>query len=188
MYGEPGLEKVRRYLYLTAGLTADDLLLEECIDRATNMIEQKTHRVFQGFKDTRYYDYPNGSDTLLLDYDLLKIIKLGNGDGTLIPAADRILRPTNMKPHYAIQLINDAYWTYSTTPTACIAVRAWWGSSMVPSYACQQAIVRLTAYLYKQKDSQVFDTTAFLDGGVMVIPQGLPKAVAEFISDNTRIL
>ena len=57
---------------------------------------------------------------------------------------------------------------------------------MTPSYACQQAIIKLTAYLYKDKDSQTFETTAFLDGGVLVIPEGIPKSVGLFISDNYR--
>ena len=194
MYKDLPLEKVKRYLGLWGHdplLSKDDVLLEENIDRAIRIIEKGTHRTFQGIKQTRRYDYPEypaGTDTLLLDYDLRKIIKLGNGDGTLIPAADRVLLPYNETPHYGIRLINDACWTYDTTPTACIAVRAWWGSSMVPDFDCQQAIIRLTAYLYKQKDAQTFESTAFLDGGVMVIPQGMPKSVANFILDNARTL
>uniref|UniRef100_A0A6M3J628 Uncharacterized protein n=1 Tax=viral metagenome TaxID=1070528 RepID=A0A6M3J628_9ZZZZ len=46
-----------------------------------------------------------------------------------------------------------------------------------PMHQIVQAVKRLAGYLYKQKDSQVFDVTAFPEAGVMEIPQGLPRDV-----------
>ena len=48
-------------------------------------------------------------------------------------------------------------------------------------------IVDMRVLKYKQKDSQVFDTTSFVDGGVLVIPEGIPRYVADFLKARARI-
>jgi len=193
MWDPTSIEKIKRYLKLTEGLDADDVLLEEIIDRAEDILESLTHRRFKAMKETRVYDCPDDRCSLLLDGDLQKVIRLSNGDGVEIPTADFRYTPANRgegndrRPAFALQLVNDAYFTYDTNPVQCIKVRGWWGYSMEPDYYTEQTLIRLVCYLYKQKDSQVFDSTAFLDGGVMVIPQGMPKSVAEFIQARGKI-
>ena len=190
MWDKDFLLRVKEYLRLTAGiLDADDQLLEQFIDSSEAQLEAWTGRLFSAQKQTRAYDYPDDDPySLFLDGDLQKVIKLGNGDGTLIPASDFAYIPANRgigndrQPAFEIVLINGARFTYTTTPIQCIKLRGWWGWSMAPNDYTQQAVKRLTAFFYKQKDAQVFDTTAFLDGGVLVIPQGIPKYVADFIS------
>lgn len=189
MWSADFLLRVKEYLRLTAGLDADDQLLEQFIDSSETQLENWTSRKFKAQKQTRVYDYPDDDPySILLDGDLQKAIRLTNGDGTVIPAVDFVYQPANRgiandrKPAFAITLINDAVFTYDTTPIQCIKLRGWWGWSMEPNAYTEQAVKRLTAFLYKQKDSQVFDSTAFLDGGVLVIPQGIPKYVADFIN------
>lgn len=193
MWDKIFIKRVKEYLRLTAGLDADDHLLEQFIDSSESQLEAWTGRLFSAQKQSRAYDYPEDTPTrLFLDGDLQKVIKLANGDGTLIPTSDFAYIPANRgigndrKPAYEIVLL-DGVFTYSKTPIQCIKVRGWWGWSMAPNDYCQQAVKRLTAFFYKQKDSQVFDTTAFLDGGVLVIPQGIPKYVADFISFHTPL-
>ena len=181
---------MKEYLKLTAGiLDADDQLLEQFIDSSEIQLEAWTGRLFKAQKQTRVYDYPDDNPySLFLDGDLQKATKLANGDGTLIPPADIRYVPANRgkgndrQPAYEIVLVGDSVFTYDTTPIQCIKLRGWWGWSMEPNAYTEQAVKRLTAFFYKQKDSQVFDTTAFLDGGVLVIPQGIPKYVADFIN------
>ena len=188
MWDKNFLLRVKEYLRLTAGLDADDQLLEQFIDSSETQLEAWTSRLFSAQKQTRVYDYPEHTPTsLFLDGDLQKVLWLINGDGVQIPTSDFRYIPANRgigndrQPAYEIVLVNDAFFTYSTTPIQCIKLRGWWGWSMAPNDYTQQAVKRLTAFFYKQKDSQVFDTTAFLDGGVLVIPQGIPKYVADFI-------
>lgn len=123
---------------------------------------------------------------LLLDADLVKAIRVTNGDGAVLSASDYRYLPANLKPRYAIIVVNDAYWTYSSTPIQAIAVRGWWGFSLEPDAYTEQALTRLTAFLYKQKDAQTFDAVGFLEGGVMTIPQGIPRYVADFITARER--
>jgi len=188
MWSAEFIVRVKEYLK-TIGLDTDDHLLEQFIDSAENQLESWTGRLFKAQKYTQVYDYPDDDPySLFLDGDLQKVLTLANGDGVEIPASDFRYKPANRgtgndrRPAYEILLINDAVFTYDTTPIQCIHVKAWWGWSMEPNQYTEQAVKRLTAFLYKQKDSQVFDTTAFLDGGVLVIPQGIPKYVADFIN------
>lgn len=186
MWDTKMIDRVKRYLSLES-LPADDILIEECIDRAETHLEEWTGRWFKRRKDTRRYDCPtNGEDTLILDFDMLKTIKVGNGDGTIIPAADMRYLPANLMPKFAIRLVGDSAWTWSDTPVQAIGVRAYWGFTSEPDHYTIQAAIRLAVFLYKQKDSQVFDTTTFVDGGVIVVPQGIPKYVADFLGARTR--
>jgi len=195
MWSATFIDEVKRYLALNEpGLDKDDVLLEQTIDRAEDHLEEWTHRRFKAVKETRVYDYPADDPyNLLLDGDLQKVIRLTNGDGVVIPAADFRYQPANRgegnkrKPAFALTLVNDACFTYSTTPVQCIKLRAWWGWTMEPNAYTLQALLRLTCFLYKQKDSQVFDTTSFVDGGVLVIPEGIPRYVQDFLSEHTRI-
>lgn len=187
---DPGfIDDVKRYLALNEpGLDHDDELLEQCIDRAESLLEESTQRYFKARKETHVYDCPDDSSYLLMRFDeLQKVITLTNGDGTIIPALNFVYEPANRgegayrKSAHGIRLINGAYFTYVSNPYQCIKVRAWWGFTMEPDHYTKQALLRLTTFLYKQKDAQVFDSTSFIDGGVIVVPQGIPKFVADFI-------
>ncbi|HUV67126.1 MAG TPA: hypothetical protein VMW24_24775 [Sedimentisphaerales bacterium] len=195
------VERVRRYLSTNDPdiMKKDDLLLEEDLDRAQGIIENLTGRTFEGYKDTHFFNADTGSAnehgygvkddgiTLMLDEDLVKAFAVKNGDGTVIGANDYVYKPTNRKPKYAIVLKNDV-WTYSSSPLNAISVRGWWGYCLgqnIP-YDIQQACLRLTAYLYRQKDAQVFETTAFLEGGVLTVPQGFPIDVLKICLNRRR--
>ena len=189
------IDDVKRYLKLNEpGLDHDNVLIEECIDRAESHLENWTNRYLKAREETRVFDYPADDPSyLLMRYeDLQEVITLTNGDGTVISAYNFVYEPANRgegayrKPAYAIRLINDAYFTYEDNPYQCIKVRAWWGYQMEPDALTKQALIRLTCFFYKQKDSQVFDTTSFVDGGVLVIPDGVPKYVADFVKMRSK--
>lgn len=184
MWDDKMIGRVKRYLSLES-LPADDILIEECIDRAETHLEEWSGRWFKARKDTRWYNCPE-EDTLILDWDLIKVIRINNGDGTVIPPADFRYLPANLTPKYGIVLVGDDAWTWNDTPVQAITVRAYWGFSLEPDHYTIQAAIRLAVFLYKQKDAAVFDTTTFIDGGVIVVPQGIPKYVADFLSARTR--
>ena len=119
--------------------------------------------------------------------DMMRVV---NGDGNEIDPTDYIYGPINGWPKYAIVLRDSANTVWQSTD-ALISVRGWWGWVDVDKdprryQAARQAAIRLTAYMYKQKDSQVFETTAFMEGGVLTIPQGMPKSVLDWIDTNRR--
>lgn len=97
--------------YITA--TADDALLQEAIEWASGWITDETYgRVFVPVYENRYYRrqdvyYPgNDSNDGLLQVaaDLLEVVTLTNGDGTVIAGTQYELLPLNRWPKKEIGL------------------------------------------------------------------------------------
>ncbi len=175
------LSQLRSVLTFEAGNTADDVLLTALLGRAQAVVEQRTGRWFEAISATRYYT--PGRDTvgrtLYLDADLLTVTTLTNGDGTEIATASYVLQPANVTPKRQITLkfSSGYFWTYSDDPEGAISVAGTWGYSATAPEDIVQATLRLAAYLYRQKDAQVFDVTAQPEQGVITIPQGIPRDV-----------
>jgi len=176
-------------------------MVEESIFRAQSYVEGMSHRILEPLTETRYYDADLESGRLqghgvasatelILDEDLLEVTALVNGDGTALPAAAYVLQPANEYPKYKIRLRRGYHWTYTLDPIQAIQVTGTWG--FVPAdhpryHQIKQAIVRLAGFLYKQRDSQVWDTAGFLEGGVLTIPQGAPRFTMDVIENIAKV-
>jgi hypothetical protein len=55
-----------------------------------------------------------------------------------------------------------------------------------PTDDTTENILRMAAYLYRLKDSQVYDTTATPELGIITIPKGIPADVKLWIASNRR--
>ena len=186
-------EDLRQYLGVQE--TTEDSLFEEAIEDAQEYIESQTHRRFRSVTDTRYYSKaainPTDSRVLDLDDDLISITTLTNGDadGTAIAAASYVLLPRNgAPPYHQIQLLTDVsdYWQFDTD--YWVSVLGAWGYSTVPPHDIRRACTALAAYFYRQKDAQMFDTTAVLESGALVVPQGIPATVDRIIERYKRYI
>jgi len=193
-------ERLKRYLGSQSDEAVDDDLLQEFLTFAEGYIDQETHRHFEAVTKTRRYhvgtpaswgDRLISAETidnpreLILDDDLLTITSLQDQQGArTFAASDYVLLPTNETPKYAILLIDDV-WRYVNTPLEAVIVTGTWGWSATAPQDIRMATRRLAAFLYRQKDSQVFDTTAMFEGGVLSIPQGVPRIV-QLIIDRYR--
>lgn len=183
--------------YLGLQPTDNDLaLLEKLAARAQAWIDTYTRRTFEAAADAIHY-FEVGRDAvgraLYLDADLYAVTaiktNLDNGSGgELLLAADYVLEPRNHPPYYEIELrISSAKaWRYTTDPVNAISVEGRWSYSLAAPADIAHACVRLAGYLFRQKDSQVFDTTALPDAGVMTIPQGIPKDVKLILDKYVR--
>jgi len=189
--------------YLGTTGTAEDTQLAAIIGRAQQQIESYCHRKFEESTGIRYYrendlipmiDYPTigGSGTvLLLDEDILSIETLSNGDdtGTEITSTGYWLEPrnanTNGKPYQYIRLRSSKSWIFGTDGE--INVKGTWGYSTAPPEDIVQATLRLSAFIYRQRDSSVFDVTAIPELGVMTVPQGIPRDVTRILKDGDYI-
>jgi len=177
------LEDLRGYLDID--LTSDNPLLQEAIEDAQSYIDSQTNRHFEAETDTRYYDKsardPHDSHLLnLYGDDLLTVTTLTNGDSsaTAISSSSYWLVPRNEGPPYhGILLKTDGsdYWTWDTD--YWVSVAGTWGYSTTPPDDIRRAACILAAFFYRQKDAQMFDTTAIVESGAMVIPQGIPATV-----------
>ena len=67
-----------------------------------------------------------------------------------------------------------------------VSVAGTWGYSATPPDDIIHACIRLAAYYYRQKDAQVFDTTAMPEQGVITVPQGIPRDVKLILEPYIR--
>jgi hypothetical protein len=179
------LAGLRAYLGITE--TDDDDLLQGFISHAQQMIDKDRNRSFEALTATKYYTYADVSGSVLwLGADLLTVTTLSNGDAsaTEIPAAGYWLQPRNETPKVAIKLKSSYYWTVDADCE--IAVAGTWGYSTEAPADIQLACMRLAAYLYRGRDSQVFDVTADPTMGVITVPKGMPQDVRVILDRYPR--
>jgi len=188
------LAQLRAYLNIAAADTSDDVLLGQLIDDAKQLIDSYCGWAFEASAPTtRYYDPLRDVDErdrllLHLDEPLLTLTTLTNGDASVVTAAQYYLEPTNMTPKWGIRLRSSTglSWTYTTDAEQAISVLGTWGYSATPDDAIQRACIRWAAYLYRQRDAQVFDVTAQPGEGIITVPQGIPRDVERILASYRR--
>ncbi len=171
----------------------DDFLLYTAIDDAQAAIERHTSRRFQVEADTtRYFTYGRDTDgrTLYLDEDLCQITTVTNGDGVVITAGNYVVIPRNRPPWREIKLKNSAnlFWTYEDDYEDAIAITGRWGWSLEPDADIQRVCKRLAVFFYRSKDSQVFDMTAFTEGGTARINRKIPSDIIEMLAPYVKVI
>lgn len=195
--------------YLGIAADTDDTLITRLIIRAQGIIDDYCNRSFEASADTtRYFDCPTAqggrvltdyqfnqrrvsSPTLWLDRDLCRITSIVNGDGTTISPSQYFTMPANGVPLiYGIKLKGSSgiNWTYINDPEQAIAITGRWAYSLTAPPQIVYACERLAAWMYRKKDAQVFDDTAFAEGGVMHLPKGIPADVIQILNQNQRVL
>lgn len=180
-------------LYLDIGEDDDDVLLDDCLDRAETAIETYTNRCFEATAGTKYYTWDAVDGLWLwLDADLQELTAIANGDsaGTAINVDD-VTKWTgdsrNVGPPYNKLRLNDgsdSRWEVDTD--YYIEVTADWGYSAEPPNDIMQAAVRLAAYYYRQSDTFT-DDVAVVGEGVVSIPRGMPESVKVLLDPYRRM-
>jgi len=172
--------------YLAIEGVTDDTLGQALVSRACAMIDQFCRRSFAQWTATRLFDVPSGP-TLWLDEDLLSVTTLLNGDGATLASGQYKLLPTNVTPKYGIRLRSGASWVGgSTGDDQAISLAGSWGYSSTPPDDVVQAAVRLSAWLYKQRDAP-FGTTARPDVGIVEVPAAIPEDVKAILLRYQRV-
>ena len=182
--------------------TSDDTLLTRLCTAAEAITVAKCNRNFEADADTtRQFDAPSALfgqevDTrdfydLTFDHDLCQITTITNGDGTLVTAGQYVTQPNNYTPWYGIHLKINAgiVWTFTDTPENAISIVGRWAYSVTPPDAIVQANVRLTAWLYRQKDTSKdnsADRPIMSPSGVVIMPSNLPNDYLALINNFIR--
>jgi hypothetical protein len=181
--------------YLGIEVSIDDPLLTLVISRAQKAIETHTGRLFECSTDsTRYFEVglDTNGDWLYLDKDLAAITSITNdADGSspdVLSSSDYITSPRNITPYSAIKLLGSSNksWDYTDDPENGIEIVGKWAYSTTPPDDIEQACIRWGAYMYRQKDAQLFDVTAIPDAGVIQIPKGIPEDVRLLLEPYVR--
>lgn len=178
--------------YLGIAGSGDDTLLGTLGARAQAAIDRHCGRTFEAGTNTiRYYDATRDVDgrTLRLDRDLCSINTVTNGDGSVIGATSYVTEPRNDTPYYAITLLGTSgvQWTWATNPENAIAISGKWAYSTAAPDDIVQAATRLTAYYYRQKDAQTFETTASPELGIVTVPMAVPRDVLALLAPYKRL-
>lgn len=172
---------------------AEDSLLARKIREAQVMIEQATRRVFKATADTTVrFDAAwdvEGRTLWFPHLDLCAITTVTNGDGTVITADKYVTEPRGETPFYGITLRTSSglAWTYTADPEDAIAVTGRWAFSLTPPDDILQATVRLSAWLYRQRDSSSdFDRVSVGVNGVTMLPASIPQDIRFVLEKRTK--
>lgn len=179
--------QVKEYLGIS-GTVVDDNLLDDLIERAEGLIDAYTGRSFEATTATKYFGEGDmdGQDLPLYGHDLLAVTTLTNGDGTEITSSEYRLFPRNDSPKWIIRLDSGKSWSFSDDDSE-ITVAGTWGYSATPPLDIQHACVRLTAFLYRQKDTSAdIDRPLITGDGVTIMPSSLPTDVTRMLDRYKR--
>jgi hypothetical protein len=186
------LSELRSYLF-AGGTTApatDDALLSAMIARAQASIDAALGgRSFEATIATKVYDLPDG-EYLDVD-DLLTVTTLTNGDGVVIPAGAYVLYPLNINPKRMIYLKATSGYTWLPdalgNDAGCISVAGTWGYMATPPDNIKQACIRLSTWMYRQKDTSAdLDRPLMTGDGGIVLPSAMPRDVEQLLASYVR--
>lgn len=180
--------------YLGVSETIDDALLMALGDNAKSIIDVYCGRVFSAETNTsRYFDaLRDTNDAILyLDADLCEISTVINGDGTTIASNQYTTEPRNVKPYYALRLLGSGGKSWSCKANGdsenAISISGKWAYSVLPPASIVQAQIRLTAYLYRQKDNANDLDRAIVAGNSTILPQKLPTDIVQMLMPFRRL-
>ena len=145
-------------LYLNISTNKDDAILVTLLKRAIAIFENLAKRSFLPVTATKYFNADSDEviswDKLFIrSEDLISVSQLVI-NGVTVPSDEYVLE--GGKPYYKIRLTNDSdfsFKAYTLDPHNSIAITGVWGYDDNIPEDVNGAIIRLTAYLYAQKDN-----------------------------------
>jgi len=180
---------VKTYLGITG--SGDDTLIDGLVTYAQQIIDSYTHRMFEAGSDsTRNFDAVRDVEGrwLHLDEDLAAITTVTNGDSTVVASTKYVTEPRNETPYYALKLKldSDLVWTYSDANEDAISIVGKWAYSEAAPDDIVHVAIRLTAWLYQQKDAP-FERTATPSLGIVTVPADLPRDIKMLLEPYRKL-
>lgn len=179
-------------LYLSITSNTDDALLTRITNAATAIIETITKRVFEEPEtdETRVYFTKNRlsenngvANEFVVGDDFLSITSITNYNGSNVNLANILQLPFNIFPKWIIKFTKSSglHFGYCEEDDK-ISITGKFAYSSTPPEDIKQAAIRLTAWLYKQKDGGADLDRPILSGeGTVVLPAHLPQDVELFL-------
>ena len=184
----------------------DDAFIALALQASQDVIEgpgRGIGRVVLADTDTTKYfdangDSVDGADLWVSDRgDLSSITTLTNGDGEVLTINTHFTgyprTLTQNEPSYMrLRMLSSASktWIYTTDPENAISILGKWGMwstvDAVPD-VFKVSVMELAAFTMETRKSQVFDTVAIPDAGVITVPNGFPVTVTNRIMGWKRL-
>lgn len=196
--GYATLDQFKMLKDISSNDAADDIYIEDLIERASRMVDSICGRWFYADTQTRYFDVPRpASRELVLDADLLTVTTLTNGDTTVITSADYNLLPFNGYPKRSIKLKASSvyYWAMDSSANVegVISVAGTWGFVSRSATDARSARVILNTAFATLRIAQMWyhdrfgqnlgGNTIITAAGIVQTPAGaVPKAAYDAIA------
>ena len=180
--------------YLGVSSSGDDALIDDLVENAQSVIETFTGRVFDVSSATvkkfdaqkdvkgRSLFFPEGLELAA------EPTSVTNGDSTsLVADTDYIVKPSNAYPSYGLTMLQSSsnWWQGKSNGDMAnaISINAKWGYSVSGSVPNDivQAATRLSAFLYRQRDTNSDADRPLIVDGVTILPSSLPHDVERIL-------
>ena len=186
---------VKTYLGITT--STDDTLIGTLVVRAQSIVDNYTHRTFEASANsTNYFNSLNDvygrtlyfSDSL----EAATITTITNGDATVIVVnTDCVTLPANGTPIYGLTMLESSSKLWQMTSAGdnerAISVLAKWAYSLTAPDDVAAATIRLTAFLYRQRESNAdLDRAVSVGDGMVLLPGRLPADIAAILEPYRR--
>lgn len=187
------LAQLKDYVDIDTANTDDDALLTMALDNASAIIDTQTHRTFAAAIDsTRTHDalcHVEGRRLWLVG-DLAAVTSVTNGNGAVVPPTAYVSEPLYETPYFALTLKRSSSiaWTYNTDPEGAIAVTGKWAYSVTPPAPIVQATLRLSAFLYRQRDNALDLDRTLIVGNTTMTPAQLPADVRLILQPYIKVV
>ena len=166
------LAQVKQYLGITG--TSEDALLTRLIDAASAAIDRYTGRRFTASTATRQIRREHiVGDVFLLPDDLRALTQVVTDTGDVLLPADFV----PFYPPVRVLRLKASAQSWSIEYTADVTGQ--WGFSAAPPDDIVQTCVRLTGWMYRSKDAQVFDVAG--QEGLNALNTRLPRDIAQML-------
>lgn len=178
------VEELKEYLGITKVDPDLDNFLQDQISRAQKMIESATQRIFIADTDTTrtFSDHDCISSDhreIYLDHDLCAITSVLNGDDEVVPLSSIITYPRNSSPFSELHIDKtaDIRFAYQEDTTKTVRITGRWAYGLEVPEDIKQATIRLSAYIYRQRDNAQDLERTIVIGGQVLLPPDLPSDI-----------
>ena len=176
--------------YIGTDSTSDDPVLRDMLDRSLHALEGMLDRRLVAVQEVRQFHPVEDvlGDWLHLGDDVCEIVSVTNGDGTVLVAGTDYVPWPRKPPYWKLRAVGNTVWTWSSDPDIdTIDVDAWWGVSKTLSGEERDAVIKLAAFLYRQRDNvSDADRPIITPEGIVLMPARIPPEIQSFVSRNRK--
>jgi hypothetical protein len=167
--------------------SADDVEIENLVERISRAIDNYTGYWFYASTATRYYrvGVDTAGRTLYLDAPLLSVTTLTNADGEVITSGYYVLEPLNQTARFRIKLTptGGKVWQYTSDPDAdTISVAGAWGyMASTTDTAIELATLITLKDAYDKRQALEGEGDRITAGGIVVRASQFPRRALELL-------